>query len=244
MVFLKNYEFNVMKYYQLFFFWLFSFGANAGISVSPIVVDLMGKTSDAEIAVKNSDIKHNAYVEITPYRLIHPGDPADKKERVRDPEKDGLLVFPAKLVLLPGQTQFVRVVKAAKELTQDKIYEIDFIPKMVSHVVQKNLPNDGPVVGIRVIVGYGARVTLRPDVLRPSISVKREHHKLIIKNTGNTQLKIVSCTQIVAGKKTELPLPVYTLFAGRKITKELTKVAPVTLDVFVMDKQLGLFHTA
>lgn len=231
-----------MKCFLLFFLWILSSYVHADIGVSPIIIDLANKAHDAEIAVKNFDTKHNAYIEITPYRLTNPGSPADKKERVRNPQRDGLVVFPAKLILLPGQTQFVRIVKTAKKSAHEKVYQIDFIPKNSSHLMSRNLPN-GPVMGIRVVVGYGARITLRPDILSPSISVKRVNEQLIIKNTGNTQLKIVSCTQLIAGKKTEIPLPAYTLFSSKTITKKLTTLSPVTLDVFVMDKHLGLFHT-
>lgn len=232
----------IYRSFFLILLWCLPFTVYANISVSPMIVDLVGKEADAEIAVKNFDIKNNAYIEITPYRLSNPANHAAPKERARHPEKDGIVVFPAKLVLLPGQTQFVRIVKTAKALASDQIYEVDFIPKVSTHLISQKRP-DGVTLGVRVIVGYGARVTLRPDLPLPSLSIKRIKNDLIIKNTGNTTLSITSCTQQVASKKTEIPLPAYTLFAGQVITKKLTQLTQVTLDASFMGKPLGPFHT-
>lgn len=217
------------------------FSIYADITVSPIVIDLMGKDADAEVAVKNVDTKNNAYVEITPYRLLHPSNQTAPKKRVSRPEQDGLLVFPAKLVLLPGQTQFVRIVKTAKTLASDKVYEVDFIPKVSTHLLSKKGP-DGVSLGIRVIVGYGARVILRPDAPIPSLSLKRIKKELIITNTGNTALNITSCTQQMVSKKIELSLPRYTLFAGQTIRKKLTQPNRVTLNAAFMGRPLGPFY--
>ncbi len=232
----------IYKRFVLIWLCIFPFSIYADIGVSPIVIDLIGKDADAEIAVKNFDTKNNAYVEITPYRLFNPSNHAEPKRRVRHPEKDGLLVFPAKLVLLPGQTQFVRIVKTTKTLAADQVYEIDFIPKVSTHLVKQKGP-DGVNLGIRVIVGYGARVTLRPDVPAPSLSVRRVNNELTIKNTGNTSLNITSCTQQNLNKKIEVPLPGYTLFVGQTIKKELTQASRVTLNAASMGKSLGPLHT-
>lgn len=232
----------ICKRFLLIWFYFFSCSIYADIGVSPIVVDLLEKNADAEIAVKNFDTKNNAYVEITPYHLVNPSNYAARKKRVRQPEKDGLLVFPAKLVLLPGQTQFVRIVKTAKKLAMDQVYEVDFIPKVSTHLVSKKSP-EGVTLGIRVLVGYGARVIVRPDVPAPSLSVRRLKNELIIKNTGNTALNITSCTQQILSKKTEISLPRYTLFAGQTISKQLTQPNRVTLNVAFMGKSLGSFYT-
>ncbi len=222
--------------------WCLSFATFADIGVSPIIVDLIGKDADTEIAVKNFDTKNNAYVEVTPYRLVHPANHAAPKKRVRDPEKEGLLVFPAKLVLLPGQTQFVRIIKTAKSLTKDQVYEVDFIPKVATRLISQKTP-DGLQLGIRIIVGYGARITLRPDNPSPSLSVKRVNNQLIIKNTGNTLLTITSCTQQISQKKMEIPLEAYTLFAGQMTKKTLTRLTQVTLEASFMGKSLNTFYT-
>ena len=230
------------RYFFLILLWCLSFNAQADIGVSPIVLDLIGKDSDAEIAVKNFDTTHNAYVEITPYRLFKPADHSAPKKRVSDPEKDGLLVFPSKLVLLPGQTQFVRIIRTAQSVALDQVYEVDFIPKVSTHLISRTDAN-GITLGVRVIVGYGARVTLRPDSPAPSVSVKQIKNTLIIKNTGNTLLNITECTQKVFNKKTEISLPAYTLFVNQTITKELTQPTEVTLGVAFMGKPLGPFYT-
>lgn len=230
------------RLFTLFTLWCFAFSVYADIGVSPIVVDLMGKEADAEVAVKNFDTQHNAYVEIIPYSLTNPERQNALKQRVRHPEQDGLIVFPSKLILLPGQTQFVRIVKTANSVSVDKVYEVDFIPKVTTHLVSQKNPN-GPALGIRVIVGYGARVTLRPEILAPALVIERNKKQLFIKNTGNTSLSLMSCTQDISGHKTEIVLPAYTLFVGQMIKKELAHPTKVTLDVAVMGKRFGTFYT-
>lgn len=56
-------------------------------------------------------------MEVTPHLLKDPTSKTSQKERVYNPEQGGLLVFPSKLILLPGQTQFVRVVRTAQKVT-------------------------------------------------------------------------------------------------------------------------------
>lgn len=220
----------------------FSLCLQAEISITPIIVDLGSKNQDTEIAVKNFDLKNKAYVEITPYRLPNPANPAGLKQRVTDPKKDGLVVFPSKLVLAPGQTQFVRILKTTKSLETDQVYEVDFIPKVSTELMVSDGDAKTPTLGVRVVVGYGARVTLRPDKLRPQLFVKRVKNELVIKNTGNTSLRISSCTQCIGGKKIEIPLPAYTIFAGQTIKKELSQLSPVKLEALLIDKPLGQFH--
>ena len=226
----------------LFLTGLFALNGYADIGVSPIVADLAGKDADIEMAVKNGDLKNNAYVEITPWRVINPANHASPKQLARHPETDGILVFPAKIILLPGQTQYVRIVKTAKNISSDQVFEVDFIPKVATHLIsQKN--SSGSAIGIRVIVGYGARVILRPDVPSPSISVKRINKKLVIKNTGNTALTITSCTQQIAHQTVQIPLSAYTIFANQTITKDLRAVTPIKLDVSYVGKMMGPFYT-
>ena len=62
---------------------VFSLNTHADIGVSPIIVDLTGKDAETEIAVKNFDTKQNAYVEITPYRLMNPGNHSAPKQLAR-----------------------------------------------------------------------------------------------------------------------------------------------------------------
>jgi P pilus assembly chaperone PapD len=221
---------------------LFTSVALADISVSPIVIDLLQKP-DAEIAVKNYDTKRNAYVEVTAYLVINPANRNGPKRRVRHPEQDGLLIFPAKLVLLPGQTQFVRVVKTAKSLSSDRVYEVDFVPKVATRLLAQK-QDDGSMLGIRVIIGYGARVTLRPDVPQPALTLRRLGDKLIIKNTGNTLLNITSCTQQVAHRPRQIALPNYTLFVGQTIEKRVTHPGGVVLSASFMGKPLGPFSVS
>lgn len=231
--------------YKRFFLILLSFSAvlsYADIGVSPMIVDLIGADADAEIAVKNSDTQHNAYVAVTAYRLSDPANHLAAKKRVSHPEKDGLLVFPAKLVLLPGQTQFVRVVATQKNSTIDRVYEVDVVPTVSTRLISSERA-DKVKLGIRVIVGYGARVTVRPDHAKPELLVKQSQQQLTIQNTGNTSLAITSCTQLIKGHKNQIPLPAYTIYAGQTIKKTLTQPGQVTLDAVFMGKPIGPFYT-
>jgi P pilus assembly chaperone PapD len=216
--------------------------AQADISVSPIVVDLIGKDKDAEIAVKNDDTKNNMYVEVTPYRLLNPSNHSAPKKKIFNPETDGLLVFPLKLLILPGQTQFVRIIRTAKSLASDQVYEVDFVPKVSTHLISQTDLN-GVTLGVRVIIGYGARVTLRPDSPVPSFSAKRMNNQLMIKNTGNTLLNITGCTQLISNQKTEIALPAYTLYVGQTVTKELTQSTPVIVTASFIGKPLDPIYT-
>lgn len=231
-----------MRYKLLILFVFFSSAIQANIGVSPIVVDLMDKEVDAEIAVKNFDTKRNAYVEIAAYRFLHPENSASSKIRVRHPEKDGLVVFPAKLILLPGQTQFVRVVKTVNNLSRDQVYQVEFIPKVATQYISQKADN-GANLGIRVIVGYGARITLRPDKPSPLLVIKRINNELIIKNKGNTSLSITSCKERNLKNAAEIALPAYTIFAGQTVKAKLPQSKPVVLEVACMNKSIGKFHS-
>ncbi len=213
---------------------------NAEIAVSLIVIDLKDGVEDAPIAVKNLDSQHKAYVEITPFLVTHPNTPQEKKTRVINPQQQGLLVFPAKIVLLPGQTQFVRVLKTKKINDTETVYEVTIVPKESTLFEQKE--KNGAVIGIHVVIGYGARVTIRPQKLKPAVLIKRVANELVIKNTGNTQLRIASCFFELEGKKHAVALPMNTLFAGSTI-KAPVPAQKIHTELVLMDELFGSFDT-
>src|SRR5689334_15445739 len=83
--------------------------ASAEIVLSQLVLDLAaGKPARGDVEVWNND-KERAYVIVEPYEVMNPGAPTMERRTDPDPEKLGLLITPARMILEPGQRKLLRV---------------------------------------------------------------------------------------------------------------------------------------
>ena len=81
----------------------------AQIQVSQLIVELQpGKHDRQDVDVGNGGTVR-AFVEIDPREILNPGSAPESARTDPDPEKLGLLVSPARVVLEPGEHRLIRI---------------------------------------------------------------------------------------------------------------------------------------
>jgi len=199
----------------------------ANILVSPTIINFLpGKLPRKDIVVMNQG-DNNAYIAVTPYLVEHPGTKREKKVRIHNPAKLGLLVSPSKFIIPPKQHRTLRIMHLSKHLKKDKIYRITVAPipnKLLPTAVQRAQKNR---IGIRIIAAYGILATARPDQMKPMLIAKRDKKLLTIENRGNSNIVIVSGKQCMHGKC--FKLPPRRMYAGNTWTVKLKFNKPVDI---------------
>ena len=83
--------------------------AGADIVLSELIVELQpGKQTRDDIEVWNNS-SDRAFVAVEPREIINPGLPGQSARQDPDPEKFGILVNPARMILEGGQRKLIRI---------------------------------------------------------------------------------------------------------------------------------------
>ena len=179
--------------------------ASAELVLSQLVVDIApGKSARGDIEIWNSD-RERAYVVVEPAEVIGAGTPAERRVTERDPERLGLLVTPARLILEPGQRKLLRISAIGATPARERVYRVTVKPTAGS--VETN------VTGLKLLIGYDVLVLARPATAAPRLTARREGNQLVVRNDGPASV------ELAAGKacraRTDcLDLPGKRLYAG------------------------------
>ena len=155
--------------------------ATAQLSLSQLVVELGasdGTSADVEILNTGPE---RAFVSVDPREIIAPGTNNETPRTDPDPEKLGLLVSPARIILEPGQRRLLRIANLATS-DQERVYRVTVKP------VTGPLKSEGS--GLKVLVGYDMLVLVRPPKLNAHVSGERVGNRLALKNDGNVSVEL------------------------------------------------------
>jgi P pilus assembly chaperone PapD len=179
--------------------------ASAEIVLSQLVVDIApGKAARGDIEVWNND-KERAYVVVEPSEVLQPGTPAERRVAERNPEKLGLLVTPARMILEPGQRKLLRISPIGGFPQRERVYRVTVKPTVGS--VETN------VTGLKLLIGYDVLVLLRPGGAPGHLTGRRDGNQLVIRNDGGTSVEL-SAGKACKGKTDCRELPAKRLYAG------------------------------
>jgi len=179
--------------------------ASAEIVLSQLVVDIApGKAARGDIEIWNND-RERAYVVVEPNEVLGAGTPSERRVAERDPERLGLLVTPARMILEPGQRKLLRISTIGAPATRERVYRVTVKPTAGS--VETN------VTGLKLLIGYDVLVLVRPPADAPRLGARRDGNQLVIRNDGGASV------ELAAGKacraKTDCrDLPGKRLYAG------------------------------
>jgi P pilus assembly chaperone PapD len=187
--------------------------AGAQIAVSQVIVDFQpGKDprQDVEVWNKASD---RAYVAVEPAEIVNPGTPAESRRGDPDPEKLGLLVSPARMILEGGQRKLLRVAEIGPAPDRERVYRVTVKPVV------------GPVTsarsGLKVLVGYDMLVLVRPAHPQPNVSFSRSGDTGTFRNDGNVSVELIDGRQCDSSGKICSDLPGKRLYAGAQWSEPL-----------------------
>jgi len=189
----------------------------AQLQVSPLIVELQaGKHDRQDVDVGNAG-SDRIYVEIDPREVLNPGSTPESARTDADPEKLGLLVSPARLILEPGQHRLIRIATLPGVADRERVFRVTVKP-----VVGKLSSAQS---GLKVLVGYDMLILVRPTVPNPVVTGTRSGDALTIRNDGNVSVELDDGKQCAApGHCTALPSK--RLYAGQSWTQQLNGSAP------------------
>ena len=197
----------------------FPAAGRADVLLSQLIVELKpGAAAVGDVDVWNNS-PDRAYVAAEPREIISPGTAAQGTRIEPDPEKLGLLVAPARMILEPGQHKLLRIASIGPADTHERVYRITVKPEVGALVSDKS--------GLKVLIGYDVLVLVRPADPRPVVVGKRNGNLLTFTNEGNVSIELADGRQCDPAGKACTSLPGKRLYAGAQWTEPLRSAAPV-----------------
>jgi P pilus assembly chaperone PapD len=197
--------------------------ARAELVLSELIVELKpGQNAVADVDVWNNS-PDRAYVAAEPREILNPGTPEQRARTDPDPEKLGLLVAPARMILEPGQHKLLRIAALATAAGQEHVYRVAVKPE-VGHL-------ESDRSGLKILVGYDVLVLVRPIRSHVHIVATRSGNTLTFTNDGNISVELADGRQCQSLGKGCLPLPGKRLYAGAQWSEPLKSGGPVEYDV-------------
>ena len=201
--------------------------AHAELLVSQLVVELApGEHRRSDVEIMNSG-PERIFVSVDPREIIDPGTPAESGRTDPDPERLGLLVSPARMILDPGQRKLLRIASIATS-DRERVFRVTVKP------VVGQLESEAS--GLKVLVGYDMLVIVRPDVPKPHVSAARADGRLILTNDGNVSVELDDGKGCDSAMKHCRGLPGGRLYAGATKAIEVDSNARVSYRLKVGSK--------
>lgn len=178
----------------------------ASIAVSQMIIELKPGTSPAtDIEIVN-DSPDRSFIVVEPREIIRAGNTDEKPFTSPDPDRLGLLVSPNRLVLEPHQRRTLRIAAIHPASDRERVYRVTVKP--VTGEVS------GAESGLKLLVGYDLLVLVRPALMHSALKARRDGHKLVITNQGNSSVEMSDGKQCDQGRKACRSLPSKRLYAG------------------------------
>ena len=197
--------------------------AGAELALSHLIVQLQpGQKSREDIEVLNSSAER-AYVAVEPSEIIDAGKPAQRRHQEQDPERRGLLVTPARMILEPGQRKLVRLSALMPASAQERVYRVTVKP--VAGELQSTS------TGLKILVGYDVLVLVRPTKPQADVVARRVGNELRFKNGGNASVELVDGRQCEKDSRSCKELPGKRLYAGAEWSQKMPSNGPVEYTV-------------
>lgn len=191
---------------------------HAELVLSELIVDLQpGKLDREDLEVWNNS-PDRTYVAVEPRQIIDPSLPSQQDFRDPDPEKLGLLVAPARMILEPGQRKLIRIAALARNANREQVYRVTVKP-----VVGGIKSEDS---GLKIVVGYDVLVLVRPAQASVNVTGTRAGRKLTFTNSGNESVEVVDGRQCEAVTKHCADLPSKRLYPGASWIVDLQSDEP------------------
>ena len=193
--------------------------AKAELVLSQLVVDLAKpseKRADIEIW-NNSD--ERAYVVAEPSEIQNPGTPAERRVAEPDPERRGLLVSPARMILEPKQRKLIRIAAIGPGSDRERVYRVTVKP-VTGELEAKE-------TGLKLLVGYDVLVLLRPSVPQPNVVASRTGKSITFRNEGNASVELADGQQCDPARTHCVRVQGKRLYANAQWSTELPLAGPV-----------------
>ena len=186
--------------------------ARAELVLSQLIVELSPPDhARADVEAWNNG-PDRIFVAVDPREIVAAGTSAQSSRTDPDPDKLGLLVSPARIVLEPGQRKLIRIGSLSPS-DRERVYRVTVKPVVGQLSSEQS--------GLKLLVGYDLLVLVRPAEPRPHLTGSRSDGQLTIHNDGNVSVELVDGRQCDAAMKICEKLPDARLYAGAARTVKL-----------------------
>jgi P pilus assembly chaperone PapD len=204
--------------------------AQADMVLNKVVIDFHGdKVPRDDIKIQNSG-DETLFVLVEPFQILNPGTKDQKREKIRDPGKAGLLVTPNRFVLQAKQTKIMRLVVLKPAEKEDRVYRLTVRP-----VVGEVKANQ---TAVKIVIGYDVLVVVRPGGAKGNLQSKRDGKKITFSNSGETSVLLSNGKNCNAKGEDCVDLPPKRLYVGNEWTTELKYDTPAKYYISVRDEIL------
>lgn len=192
--------------------------ARAELVLSDLIVELQpAKQVRDDVEIWNNS-PERAFVAIQPREILDPSSPRQTSREDPDPEKLGLLVSPARIILEPGQRKLIRIAALAASPDRERVYRVTVKPVVG--------PIQSEASGLKILLGYDVLVLVRPGQPVANLVGRRQGRVLTLSNAGNVSVEISDGRQCAPGAQNCARLPGKRLYAGGSWTVELPTDGP------------------
>jgi P pilus assembly chaperone PapD len=201
--------------------------AQADMVLNKVVIDFPGdKVPRDDIKIQNTG-DETLFVLVEPFQILNPGMETQKREKIRDPGKAGLLVTPNRFVLQAKQTKVMRLVVLRPAEKKDRVYRLTVRP-----VVGDVKANQ---TAVKIVIGYDVLVVVRPPGSKGDLKAKREGKKITFSNPGQTSVLLSNGKNCDADGNDCVDLPPKRMYVDTEWTTELKYDTPAAYYVSVRD---------
>lgn len=192
--------------------------ARAELVLSDLIVDLQpGKSTRDDVEVWN-DSPDRAFVAVEPREILNASLPSQSTSQDPDPEKLGILVSPARMILEPGQRKLVRIAALTPSPDRERVYRVTVKP------VVGAIRSDAS--GLKILLGYDVLVLVRPAQPVANVVARRNGRSLTFDNRGNVSVELVDGRQCAPNNAQCTALPGKRLYAGASWAVKLQSDLP------------------
>lgn len=201
--------------------------AQADMVLNKVVIDFPGdKVPRDDIKIQNTG-DETLFVLVEPFQILNPGTKQQKREKIRDPGKAGLLVTPNRFVLQAKQTKIMRLVVLRPAEKMDRVYRLTVRP-----VVGDVKANQ---TAVKIVIGYDVLVVVRPSGAKGNLQSTRDGKKITFTNPGQTSVLLSNGKNCDADGKNCVDLPPKRMYVNTEWTTELKYDTPAVYYVSVRD---------
>lgn len=192
--------------------------ARADLVLSELIVELQpGKQVRNDVEIWNNS-PERSYVALEPREILNPAQSSQSDRKDPDPQKLGLLVTPARMILEPGQRKLLRIATLSSDIDKEHVYRVTVKP-VVGGVQSSD-------TGLKVVIGYDVLVLVRPAQPAPRVTAVRKGRELTFANSGNVSVEVVEGRQCATSNAQCTQLPGKRLYPGASWTVDLPSDLP------------------
>lgn len=147
-----------------------------------------------DLTVYNTDETSVMYLEVTPHKVVNPGEESESLEPMSLDSAPEFLVSPNRAIVAPGSPSLIRLLDLKNESLEERIYRINLIPASPPLELQQE-DEDVVASALQVVVAYQVLVIVLPANPKAEMTTTRIENAVSFANTGNANYLLTNGEQ-------------------------------------------------